>query len=247
MQVDVPVNPAIHSFGFAKVVDTVMRFCKTYPTLPLVSVGCGIGVVEREVRAMVKNDFFLIDPAPNSFYPYAKQNIHEMVVIAGMPATHSYTQELVETNPELAKGDACLLLLNWCDYGHNDYDLEAIRLLKPRAIFAIIDNTGSAGSYQFHEFFKLKNDYHIQGIYRIRHKRQEKYGCSHETIEMKWFIRLTTPIKPYTEICSCRQVHDDTNAQNIMTLKSREGESAETLFAKSKQMAELVARLSSNQ
>ena len=150
MQIQVPVNPAIHSFGFDKVVATVAQFCKTYPTLPLVSVGCGIGVVEREVRARVKNDFFLVDPAPNSFYPYAKHSIHQMVVIAGMPATHSYTSELLDTNPELVNGDACLLLLNWCDYGHNDYDLEAIRLLKPRAIVATIDKLVSAGSFQFH-------------------------------------------------------------------------------------------------
>jgi hypothetical protein len=232
MQIEVPVNPAIHSFGFDKVVAAVTHFCKTYPSLPLVSVGCGMGVVEREVRTWVKNDFFLVDPAPNSFYPYAKHNIHEMVVIAGMPATHSYTSELLKTNPELAKGDSCLLLLNWCDYGQDDYDLEAIRLLKPRAIFAIIDSTGSAGSFLFHEFAKTRSEYNIQCIYRIRHDKREKYACSHKTIEMKWFIRHTKPIEPYTEIYHCIQSHDDTNAQNIMVLRAREGESPETLYAK---------------
>lgn len=244
MQIEVPANPAIHSFGFDRVFTLVAQFCKTYPTLPLVSVGCGIGIVERQVRVKVSNDFFLVDPAPTSFYPYAKHNAHEMIVTAGMPATHSYTKELVLTNPEIAKGDACLLLLNWCDYGLNDYDLEAIRLLKPRAIFAITDNTGSAGSTQFHEFFKTRNEYNIQSIYRIKHGKQEKYACSHETIEMKWYIRHTKPIQPYTEIYPCLQSHDDENAQNIMVLKAREAESAKTLHVQMKHLASLLTALS---
>lgn len=108
----IPASPVVHSFGFYKLSDILTEFCESNPHLPLVSVGCGLAFIERDVRARVKNDFFLVDPEPGSFYPQCKKQLHRLTVQAGMPATHSYTKELVQSNPEIAKGDGCLLFLN---------------------------------------------------------------------------------------------------------------------------------------
>lgn len=219
----IPANPAIFSFGFDKIVKILTLFCQTYPQQPLVSVGCGIAVLERVAKRRVENEFFLIDPAPNSFYPYCK-DIHQLIVQAGMPATHSFTKELLETNPSLAKGERCILFLNWCDYGINDYDLEAIRLLKPHAILAIVDMTGSAGSEQFHAFLKSTKEYKIERHYTISDPGKEKHLCSHTSIVILWLYVVSTDNKPYKlymEESVCLQSHGDDNIQNRQVLSSR--------------------------
>ena len=218
----IPANPAIHSFGIAKVIDSLVRFCESHPEMPLVSVGCGIAVIERGARSRVKNDFFLVDPAPNSFYRRSK-DCHRLVVQYGMPATHSYTTELITTNPEIATGGECILFLNWCNYGDDDYDLEAVRLLKPRAIFAIVDTDEHAGSRQFHRFLKTTDQYRVKKLYSVVNSRKEKYACAHQTICMQWLVLSSTDrchSEPQKETIQCRQVHDDQNIQNLMVLTS---------------------------
>jgi len=217
----VPASPPIHSFGFKKVCRILTDFCKRYPTLPLVSVGCGIAIVEREARAQVKNDFYLVDPNPGSYYPFIENFLHRLIVEAGMPATHSYTKELVTERPELTKGNGCLLFLNWCDFGNHDYDMEAVRLLKPRAILTIVDILGSAGSEQFHRFLKSETQYKKHRIYSIKQAKKEKYACSHETISIQWLVPVNDQLECINEVTECCQVHDENNTGNIRTLEAR--------------------------
>jgi len=221
---EIPANPAIHSLGFETVTDAVGEFCKTYPTLPFVSVGSGLALVERVVRARVSQPFFLVDPAPSSYYPFCKQHYHRLVVASGMPMTHSYTHELFDSNPELAKGDSCLLFLNWCDYGGDDYDLEAILLLKPRAIFVICDLYRSAGSQQFHHFLKTNKLYKPRKVYSVKQAKKETYECSHETISMQWLVRSHVDLETVGVTLQCLQTHDESNKQNIQVLATRKEE-----------------------
>lgn len=223
----IPANPAIWSFGLDAVCDTLVQFCRAYPDLPLVSVGCGMALVERYARSHVRSEFFLVDPRPFSYYTgIDKGACHQLIVEYGMPATHSYTRELVATNPCIATGNQCLLLLNWCDYGMNDYDMEAVRLLKPRAILAIVDTTGSAGSRQFHDFLDRCHNttYHPVTTHSIRHakKDEDTCECSHETIAIRWLATDRTACQWQVEhIHECQQIHDETNLQNIKTLETR--------------------------
>ncbi len=228
----IPANPAVHSFGFETVCTALVRFCRAYPDSPLVSIGCGMAATERAARAQVSNAFFLVDPAPASYYlGVAAGDWHRIIVEHGMPPTHSYTEELVETNPWLVDA-GCILLLNWCDYGEtDDYDLRAVLALRPRAIFAVIDVTGSAGSGQFHAFLGQRtSEYRLHRRYCIRHTStiDDAYACSHETIEMQWLVSANSKHDggasddpPVREIYECQQAHDETNKQNIKTLESR--------------------------
>lgn len=225
----IPANPAIWSFGAKPVCDALVQFCRAYPGLPLVSVGCGTGLIERRARPAVDNDFFLVDPAPFSYYPQVRRGWHRLVVEYGMPITHSYTSELVAEHPTLATGNQCLLLLNWCDFGDDAYDLEALRLLKPCAILAVIDKTGSAGSGQFHKFMKETGDYKLTSLYSLHHTPQpgDTHPCSHDTICMQWWHArdasnqcLPVATKNHTTY-QCMQTHDATNEQNIKVLESR--------------------------
>lgn len=229
----IPANPAVHSFGFETVCAALVRFCRAYPDSPLVSVGCGMAATERAARAQVSNAFFLVDPAPMSYYPgVATGDWHRLIVEHGMPPTHSYTEELVQSEPRLVD-TGCILLLNWCDYGDtDDYDLRAVVALRPRAIFTVIDVTGSAGSAQFHAFLRQQQtiDYRLHRRYCIRHTAtaDEAYACSHETIEMQWLVSTNSKHDgdawqdpAMREIYECQQAHDETNKQNIKTLESR--------------------------
>jgi hypothetical protein len=218
----IPVNPPMLSFGIDRLYIAMTQFCDAYPSLPLVSVGCGPAVVERELRTRVKNDFFLVDPAPHSYYPEMKTHFHQFIVAHGMPATHSYTSELILSNPEIAIGDHCLLLLHWCDYGTNDYDLEAVRLLRPKAIFVVFDTTGSAASAQFHAFLAQPDkEYSDKCVYTICHTRHEQYACSHETIEMRWLERTREQEETQKYAFECHQQHDNANIQNRQVLYVR--------------------------
>ncbi len=203
-----------------KVVSVLTLFCKTYPDLPLVSIGSGMGIIERATSANVKNEFILVDPAPNSFFKL--DYFDEVVAKYGLAPHYPYTKDLVLARPELASSPAgCILLLNWCSHGDDDYDLQALRLLRPRAVFAIVEVTGSAGSKQFHAYLKEDTTlYKPFCVYQVADPGKEKYPCSHVSISMQWLVPVTeAPPEPHRRSIVCLQKHDDTNQRNLSILK----------------------------
>jgi hypothetical protein len=177
------MNPAIGVFGIHRVISVLIGLCRSEPEMPLVSVGCGAGLLEAGGKKNVKNPFFLVDPAPSSYYPKLK-NFDEVVNTCGLPTTHSSTQQLIEQHPELVDHRA-LLLLNWtgCEE-EDDYDVEAIGLLKPKAIMIVYETTGIAGSPALHKFLETHTGYYEKEINFI----MPISGCSHDHIVIKWLV-----------------------------------------------------------
>jgi hypothetical protein len=62
----------------------------------------------------------------------------------------------VEARPEIVGN--CCVFLNWCDPNDSDYDAEAVDLLRPCGIVAVIERfgggNGAAGGKRFHELYE---------------------------------------------------------------------------------------------
>lgn len=215
-------NPAIISLGIEVVRSTLFHFCDLYPKLPLVSVGCGSALIERSVRSLTKNEFIMVDPAPNSYYKMTHFENH--VKEFGLPIDYAYTKDLAYKRPELTVGRACLLFLNWCSPGEDDYDLEAIRILKPRAILVIIDTKERAGSKQFHAFQNKPNIYKPLSIHNVRDPCKDKYACAHTSTSMQCLVDIDVNIPPSIEVALCGHDHSENNKPNLELLQNEEDE-----------------------
>ena len=217
------MNPAIGAFGLAKVAKTLREFCSSHPGTPLVSVGCGIGLLERSVAQDVENPIFMVDPEPSGYYPGLEKPCYYAAVVkeCGMHTTHKSVQELVNDYPSLIDGQS-LLLLNWCGWGFEDiYDIEAVAALKPRSILVVYEKTGSAGSPAFHTFLKKQKMYQERYVYNIVDPRVEREACAHTPICMIW-LELNDPSLPETivEDVRCMLPHNATNPANKYLLEN---------------------------
>jgi hypothetical protein len=65
----------------------------------------------------------------------------------------SYVKDLMETHPELVGN--CSVFINWPEPSNSEYDIESIKLLKPRHILTICETTGSAGGRKFLEWLDI--------------------------------------------------------------------------------------------
>jgi len=113
------------------------------PGIPLVSVGSGNGVTERQVGEALKTDVICVDPDSFSYAPESEN---------GMLPDFPHVEALLEKKKELV-GD-CLLMLVWTDPNDSTYDVEAIELLRPRSIVVVCEITGSGGSSALHEWMQ---------------------------------------------------------------------------------------------
>lgn len=237
-KVYIPTNPALLAFGVENVTEEFARFCLCYSELPLVSVGSGFGRLERQTSDLVKamgkgKEFILIDPAPDSFQPLVEQNTKEESDEArlhfGLLPNYPLLDNLFIEKPWLFVGNLSLLLLCWCDYGENPYDLGALLLLRPRAIFIVTHRTGAANSNQLHEYFKRG-----EGSKRYRLRRMIEVKClkgeseeakycreNHSPYLIQWLVDShVTPHEPATvRKISCLST-EHKNAPEIEILKS---------------------------
>lgn len=173
-------------------------------------------MIERSIRHLVKNEFIMVDPAPNSYYNMCDFEGH--VKKLGILPDYAYTKDLIRQRPELTIGRACLVYLNWCNPGDDDYDLEAIRLLKPRAFVTVIDTNECAGSKQFHTFLKDTNVYQPLLSFSVIDPCKEKYPCAHTTIAMKVMVDFDGRLPNDKEIVVCGHDHSEANTRNIELL-----------------------------
>ena len=163
-KVYIPINPCLLAFTIELVAEELLKFCQHYPGLPLISVGSGFGYLERETIKLFpfQPEFILIDPAPDSYQsplPLGMdQNQGQVRKQFGLKPHYALLRDLFIDQPRLFVGNCSLLLLNWCDYGKNPYDLGAVFLLRPRAIFLITHKGKSANSKQFHRYFQKEKE-----------------------------------------------------------------------------------------
>lgn len=234
-QTYIPTNPALLAFGVENVSRELNRFCLSYPNLPLVSIGSGFGRLERVTsEELPEREFILIDPAPDSFVPLltmgTKEEANERKRQFGLPPDYPLLDDLFVKRPRLFVGNATLLLLSWCNYGNDPYDLGAVLKLRPRAIFLITHREESANSKQFHDYFRDGNGskrYYCQRriiVDCLEGKSDEAKYCRthHSPYLIEWLVDshvVFTQEKPTSGRISCKSdAHKD--APEIEILKS---------------------------
>jgi hypothetical protein len=148
------LNKAIRSFGEEFILKYIKSFYETYE-IPMVCVGCGLGQIEK--MAMDKNPrmhIICVDPYPQSYHS------ESLDVKPFTVPDYAYVNDLCITRPNIIGN--CVIFLNWCNPNGSDYDMEAIELLKPLAILAIIesfeDSNGAAGGERFHKWLRSENN-----------------------------------------------------------------------------------------
>lgn len=112
-----------------------------YPNLPIISVGSGNGIVEYGLDLILKTNIICVDPNPLSWCKEKKIYKEPM---------YSYITEIPDEYI-----NNCIVFINWSFPSENgEYDIESIKLLKPKSIITIVE-TGvyrGAGSLKLHYF-----------------------------------------------------------------------------------------------
>lgn len=221
----------IEVIGLNNAIDTFNEFSKHY-RLDCVSVGSGLAVFESDcLKSNKETTFHLVDPDYLCFararIPNASEMKEIMRIVKSFAKKPDYplVKDLVKEKGHLVSNS--VMLLNWCNYGKDYYDYDAIRLMKPVAIFVIYAHAndlvvGAAGSFKFHLFcnhvtgryttlkrpfiMSAKEDEEIKALsleYKLIH------SCSSEVtfkkvpmiVRMSWLERRDRPIifrKPET-------------------------------------------------
>ena len=108
--------------------------------LPVVSVGCGNGVIEGIIRGIYTGrktvEMIGVDPAPNA-YSKADPDVWETI---SLQASFPSTAALIGARPRLVGN--CVLWLIWPPPFGTNFDAEAIDLLKPAQVVISTDLMG---------------------------------------------------------------------------------------------------------
>lgn len=139
----------------------------------IVSVGCGTGVYEYEIsknNQKLQNKLILVDPNPNSFTEYPKDNKY-------LKVNHDTVDDMVKIRPEIVNN--CVLLLIWTPPTKYPYisavdntigfDYKAVEILKPKSIICLYEiyknkDTGCAGSFAMSKLLKNPELYNYKEI-----------------------------------------------------------------------------------
>jgi hypothetical protein len=123
-----------------------LHFIRQFPEFTLVSVGSGNGRFEYQVqRALPGRRVICVDPDPEAFDPYPQNGQY-------IAPEYSFVANLVEHEPDIVGN--CCLILHWPQHNGVPYDIEAVRDLRPQAIFVYYEAIGAAGSIAFHYWLR---------------------------------------------------------------------------------------------
>jgi len=150
--------------------------------LLIVSVGCGNEKFEKEIGQILEKPIIGIDPH-EKYFPTHKCKIEDL------------EPEFIE------KYQGCFLILIWPlpNNGYDFcYDINAIKILKPRHIFTFFDYTGSSGSLLFIKYIEAQTGFKSESFWRQR-EEQVKFGKEYEIINHKVWKTAESDFK---EICS---------------------------------------------
>jgi hypothetical protein len=133
-------------------------------------------------------EIICIDPILSSFLSSKKESF--------IKPKFSYVDELISSNNRNSYKDS-LLILNWIHFDSGPYDVDAIKKLNPFRIFTIYEDTGAAGSNDFHNNFKDGDD-SIKHGYKSIYKRvfnQKLYFDGNYVDEFMYVIQSYERIK----------------------------------------------------
>lgn len=145
-------NDGIVALGVENFTKAATQFCKEEAAageIPIVSIGSGDGTVEKEIIAQYRERFGkeisiqLVDPDPK---------FHRI-------ADFETVDHLIRENPRIVGN--CVALIIWPyptrikvmkEYVEDNYDVEAVQKLQPRAALIVYESTGGSGSNDFRIF-----------------------------------------------------------------------------------------------
>jgi len=199
-------NSALWSFGHKLVLEILYRCIKSYSILKeanlngspkIVSVGCGAAYLEKayENKYLEGADTIIcVDPNQLEFIHGAnRRGEFELLDAPFKIANYRSVPELLKSIPSI-KG--CVLILDWPEPIAPKYDVEAVQLLNPCAVFTTLqydafvkDKSGSAGTP---ELFKI-----LREKYKIIHRTSLIDTFLKKTIE--WWQRSDVELKQSPE------------------------------------------------
>lgn len=149
------LNKGIRSLGSDCVIAYLNQFADAYGDVPIVSVGSGMGAIEF-MATRLHDRWVCVDPDCtnyNATYGVFNWRDIEPFKNADYPNVHA----LIHNKPDIV--GHCCVFLNWCDPNNSDYDIQAVELLKPIGILAIIERFGNtngmAGGERFHRLYEI--------------------------------------------------------------------------------------------
>lgn len=164
------LSRGIQRFGEDQCLEHLAAVRSWHDDVPMVSVGSGPGELERRA-----GDVVCVDPAPPD----------------GCRVDAPTVPDLIRDRPELVGN--CTALLCWCLPNGSTYDMEAVELLRPRAVLSLLerfgDGYGAAGGQLFHE--RMVDRPRAEG-YRIVH-RTLVAGDGVGAFQWIWWERADAP------------------------------------------------------
>lgn len=136
---------------------------------PIISVGCGLGLIEKEIMETFQCKYHEMLKIPND----CDLNVKETELFKYKPMFQYKNNEFILVDPILKNStnnyifnfNTCdelsetlinnnVIFLNWPSPNFCKYDIESILLMKPKHIICIYEKTGSSGGSQFLKWLK---------------------------------------------------------------------------------------------
>eukprot|EP01062_Namystynia_karyoxenos_P017210 TRINITY_DN16324_c0_g1_i2.p1 TRINITY_DN16324_c0_g1~~TRINITY_DN16324_c0_g1_i2.p1 ORF type:complete len:414 (+),score=96.75 TRINITY_DN16324_c0_g1_i2:84-1244(+) len=139
------VTGAVRVLGLSRLDEAVLEAIHASGARAVVSVGSGLGIAEGALRLPPGVTMVTVDPEPESF------NGHPCCGVRCVPPTYATAADLAAAPvwPTLQRVGVLLLLL-WPLGGDGaGYDIDAVRILAPRAVVGVYYESGGSGSADF--------------------------------------------------------------------------------------------------
>ena len=148
---DRSVNPLIKYFGLDVMCKLSRRIADIGRDGPIISIGSGQGIIEGFMSYMTGVDIICIDPNPSSYQKIPEQDLtHSRAasvvgIMRKLPLFRNI-KHYIDSGEELQN---ITLIINWPSPGQIvPWDINAIKVLKPKNIVVLFDMFGVAGSYE---------------------------------------------------------------------------------------------------
>lgn len=190
---DRSVNPLIKYFGLDIMCKLSRRIADIGRDDPIISIGSGQGIIEGFMHYMTGVNIICIDPNPSSYQKIPEQDLtHSRVAsVVGRMRTLPLFRNIkhyIDSSEELQN---ITLMINWPSPGQIvPWDINAIKLLKPKNIVVLFDMFGVAGSYELTTWLSTFDEIYTP-IEREIHKSLNMSNCDEfvDSYYMNEFIK----------------------------------------------------------
>lgn len=148
--IEIPKNQHKYSTGVLLLgpgnIEEYLKKVGQISSFPIISIGSGNGVIEKEIEESLGIEIICVDPTPLSWSlstDESKAHMPDFPTVA----------DLARDRPDLI--GKCNIFVNWA-YPTHCYDMEALLVLKPRNVVTVVDvgPLRGAGGRSFHTWMK---------------------------------------------------------------------------------------------